>query len=199
MSASAFSATTGVTGLTRFGVEKLTGLEWVPVTTIEALPTEAGIYGWFTPDEDEVLHYHGRGTSGLGLRKRLGDQISWVASQRLRVARNDEGPDEDTLWAVLNEVPVIRQIEARGLKAFYAIVKPAPWTVPITTEPPVEADEWESFLSAASHLQTGTRSILGGGAWEYKIGSLAHRMTQVAHERLLDLSPLGQRLYSLLA
>ena len=101
------------------------------------------------------------------------------------------GPTEDTAWAVQSEVPVIRQAAGLGLglKAFYAVASPATWEMECVVDPPVTALEWETFISAVSHMVTGSRGILGSGAWEYKAGTLMHRMTDVAFYRLRKLRP----------
>ncbi|GAA3871107.1 hypothetical protein GCM10022381_12780 [Leifsonia kafniensis] len=83
---------------------------------------------------------------------------------------------------------MIREYTERGLKLYAAIAEPASWSVPAEPRTPAKAVEWETFINAASHLATGRRSIIGGGAWENKAQSFAEHMTSVAWDRLVAVS-----------
>jgi len=57
---------------------------------------------------------------------------------------------------------------------------------------PTTALGWECFISELSHLTAGRRSLLGGGAWESKRGTLGAKMERVAWSRLQQVLKYGK-------
>lgn len=185
----AFKAPIEVYSLRLESLIEITGLSWSRYKGPSDLPLGEGVYGWFTPAVPQVLMYHGRGIGTAGLSKRAGDELRFASYQRARLEAFEETRNNDTGWAVANEVPVIRQIAERGLELWFAPAHTAPWSFSNGHQLPSSAIEWESFISAVSHLVTGLRSIIGGGAWESKAGSLARSMCETAWARLYELDP----------
>lgn len=80
------------------------------------------------------------------------------------------------------------QQSAMGHGLYYAVAKPAPWSVDRNTIlPPESALECETFISTLSLLVTGHRGLIGGGAWESKSGTIGQLITDLAWDRLVDL------------
>lgn len=177
-----------VQGLTLEAVRSLTGLSWVRVDQKSDIPIEPGVYGWFDPTPPNVMVYHGSGSGAGGLYGRLANQFRWQANHRDRMLAFDLDPTEDNGYERAAESPVIREYTERGLVLYAAVAAPASWVVPTSLATPANAIEWETFIYSASHLATGRRSILGGGAWENKSGSLAEHMASVAWDRMVAVS-----------
>jgi hypothetical protein len=185
----AFKAPIEVHGLRLESLKRITGLSWTRYKDLSDLPIGEGVYGWFTPAVPQVLMYHGRGIGTEGLSKRAGDELRFASYQRARLEKFAELPSDGTGWAVASEAPVIRQITERDLELWFAPAVAAPWSFPNDHLIPSSATEWESFISEVSHLVTGLRSIIGGGAWESKAGTLARSMCDTAWVRLYELDP----------
>lgn len=177
-----------VKGLTLEAVRTLTGLTWVRVDQKRDIPVERGVYGWFDPTPPNVMVYHGSGSGAGGLYSRLANQFRWRSNQGDRLRAFQADPTEDNGYDLAVESPAIREYTERGLVLYTAVAAPAAWGVPSGLAAPGNAIEWETFLYSASHLATGRRSILGGGAWESKSGSLADHMASVAWDRMVAVS-----------
>lgn len=143
-----------------------------------SIPADPGIYAW-AGDRAAPIVYHGRGVGGRGLRGRLGNELSWGLGYATAVAV-DADPVRNV--EVGGEVPLVRLASGGGLRPFYLVEQPAPWA-----DGPSSASEWEAFVSEASRIITGHRSLVGGGAWEAKAGSVGDRMWTAAQQRLVML------------
>ena len=142
-------------------VVRLTGLRWQEHTGA-AFPDQ-GVYGWFHPDNDGLV-YAGKGDGIEGLRARLSHHIRWRGYQQNRLERHTALSTEDT-----------------------AVAEKATWILEGDYVTPETAVEWETFLMETTSLLAGSRSPVGGGAWENKRNTLAHRIQAVAWRRLMKL------------
>lgn len=185
---SAFSTPVQTQALTLDAIQRATGLTWVQVDLdAPELPVDHGVYAWVDARPPHALWYHGSGSSSGGLRKRLADQMRWRANQRTRAAADPGTLSEQDAYDLAREVPAVQQA-AQERQLHYAIAEPASWSVERSEiAPPAGALEWESFISALSLLVTGHRGVIGGGAWESKVGTIGHLMTDLAWDRLVDL------------
>ena len=166
-------------------VVRLTGLEWQQYPDAD-LPREAGVYGWFHPANDALI-YPGKGDGVGGLHTRLNGHLRWREGHRRRMAEHYEASTDASAWFVASEVPVVRQIAESDLQLWFAIAQYDPWSLEGGYVTPETAVEWESFLMETMSLIAGSRSLIGGGAWESKPNSLGRRMQVVAWRRLMDL------------
>lgn len=184
----AFSTPVQTRAITLDAVQKTTGLEWVPIDFDDPkIPAEQGVYVWVESAPPHALWYHGSGSGNGGLRQRLAAQLRWRANQSARLSVDLDSLSEQDSYDLAREVPAVQQA-AKGRLLHYAIAGPAPWSVERNEiEPPQNALEWESFISAVSLLTVGHRSIVGGGAWESKTGTIGHLMTDLAWDRLCDV------------
>lgn len=185
---SALSTPVPMEALTLEAVRQATGLDWVQVDlAAPELPAEQGVYAWADAADPNALWYHGSGSGQGGLRARLTNQLRWRTNQRTRAMADPASLSEQDAFDLAREVPAVQQA-AKERQLHYAIAKPAPWTVERSEiVPPAGALEWEAFISAVSLLITGHRGLVGGGAWESKAGTIGHRMTDLAWDRLVDL------------
>ncbi|MBC7594681.1 MAG: hypothetical protein H7288_12200 [Kineosporiaceae bacterium] len=165
-------------------VVRLTGLRWQEHTGA-AFPDQ-GVYGWFHPDNDGLV-YAGKGDGIEGLRARLSHHIRWRGYQQNRLERHTALSTEDTAWAVTSEVPIVRQGTEERLVLWFAVAEKATWILEGDYVTPETAVEWETFLMETTSLLAGSRSPVGGGAWENKRNTLAHRIQAVAWRRLMEL------------
>lgn len=142
---------------------------------------------WVGAVPPHALWYHGSGSGKSGLHGRLSNQLRWRANQRSRIELNPKMLSEQDAYDLAREVPAVQQAADDRL-LFYAIAETASWSVERNEiMPPRGALEWESFISAMSLLATGHRSLIGGGAWESKAGTIDQLMTDLAWDRLVDL------------
>lgn len=183
-----FSTSVQMTALTLDALVRATGLEWIKVDLkLPQLPTAPGVYVWVDAVYPQPLWYHGSGSGKGGLRARLSNQLRWRAGQLARTTSDLSTLSEQKAYDLAREVPAVQQA-AMGHDLYYAIAKPAPWSVERNTIlPPEGALEWEAFISALSLLVTGHRGLIGGGAWESKSGTIGQLMTDLAWDRLIDL------------
>lgn len=184
-----FGATAKVPALRFSKVRDLTELEWFRASSVEELPLEPGVYAWVDPDTDTV-HYHGSGNGADGLRGRLRNQLRWQTSQRDRIARAKATDDIDYWYRVAIESPAIRLAAESNVELWVAVAAKPAWTLGTEEDAqlPSTALGWESFIYECSHLVTGRRSLLGGGAWESKPGTLGWHMERVAWSRLRQVT-----------
>lgn len=183
-----FSAPVSTRALTLEAIREVTGLTWVQVNpAMPVLPVEQGVYAWFDAEMPHAMWYHGSGTGKSGLRGRLLNQLRWRRNQIDRASADQTALSEQEAFDLAREVPAVQQA-AQGRQLHYAIAEPAPWSIERSElTPPRGALEWESFLSSLSLLVTGHRGLVGGGAWESRVGTLGDRMTDMAWDRLVDL------------
>lgn len=169
--------------LTPAGVSRITGLEFRRVDTNAELPPAPGPYVWASSWEGPSF-YFGSGSGGKGLRGRVGNEFRWRREYLEWLA---EGDPFDT--GAVTQVPLVRVVSELGLTCFAAEARVAPWVAALdgTAQAPETAQEWERFVQEASALLTGHRSIIGGGAWENKNGTLGDRMQAAALTRLRHL------------
>lgn len=164
-------------------VVELTGLDWREATETGEIPKTPGVYAWV--DHAGLVIYHGSGMGSHGLRGRLGREMGWGENQRRRIREYDSTDPDDGAW-ILGESPVIRMIAEQRPQLWVAQAAPASWTIP--DHPglamPATAVGWEIFIYACSLYVAGRRSLLGGGAWEAKKGSLGADMEWTAWYRL---------------
>jgi len=173
-------------------VRLTTGLEWIQVDLdTPQLPQAPGVYAWVDAAAPNGLRYHGNGSGKGGLHRRLTDQLRWRANQRHRLGVDERSLTEQDAYDLAREVPAVQQA-AGDRHLHYAIAEPASWSIDRSDiVPPREAREWESFISAVSLLVTGHRGLVGGGAWESKAGTIDQLMTDLAWDRLVDVSGGG--------
>ena len=193
----AFSTPVQTQALTLEAVIKTTGLTWVQVDLDDPqIPTDQGVYVWVDEDAPHALRYHGSGSGKNGLRGRLVNQLRWRKFQRdrreffqrVRSGLAALAGSEQRIYELASEVPAVQQA-ADGRQLYYAIAKPAPWSVERNEiAPPQGSLEWEAFISAVSLLVVGHRGLIGGGAWEYKAGTVGARMQNLTWDRLVDLN-----------
>jgi hypothetical protein len=185
----ALSAPTQVRGLTLEAIRLATGLAWVQVDLADPqIPTEKGVYVWVDGVPPHALRYHGSGSGKGGLRARLSNQLRWRTNQRTRRAMDPRALTQREAFNLASEVPAVQQ-GAEDRQLYYAVAETAPWSVERNRiEPPSSALEWEHFISAASLLAAGHRGIVGGSAWEDKVGTLGYFMTDIAWDRLVDVN-----------
>lgn len=167
--------------LTPDAVARISGLDFVPVKDRDDLPAEPGVYLWAT-DWAGPCFYFGSGAGASGLRGRVGNEFRWVREYLDWMAKGDPFETE-----AVTQVPLVRVVADLKLKCFAAAAAPASWES--EHQAPSSAVEWERFVQETSALLTGHRSIIGGGAWENKVGGLGDRMQKVALARLRALRP----------
>lgn len=190
------TASAEVPCLTPAAVELITGLAFVEHDSVATLTAERGAYLWALGRTEAVI-YTGAASGRGGFRQRVGNEFAWREDARAnanagRHAKVDLLDSGYTDW-----VPLVRGITERPVRAYTAAASPANWTVsglgtngePLQT--PATPSEWESFILGLSWILTGHRSLLGGGAWEPKVGSLNYRMHDTALARLRDLVASG--------
>lgn len=185
----AYSTPANVRAITLDAVRVTTGLEWIQVDfSAPVIPHAPGVYVWVDTAEPHALRYHGSGSGAKGLWGRLSGQLRWRSNQRHRLERDLQSLSEQDAYDLAREVPAVQQA-AGDRRLFYAVAKPAPWTVGRNEiVPPSEARQWESFISAISLHVVGHRGLVGGGAWESKVGTIDQLMTNLAWDRLVDVN-----------
>ena len=178
--------------LTPSAVSAITGLDLFEVTEPSALPLEGGIYVWASTYDSAIL-YHGAGAGLKGLLNRVGNEFKWRGwhLERLEAARESNTRLIDS--EVVDEVPLVRVIAERDLRCWAAVAKPAPWAarLPAGVTPPITPREWECFVGEVMRILAGHRSLVGGGAWEAKNGSVTKLMEPAAWRRLQQLADDG--------
>ncbi|WP_278262840.1 hypothetical protein [Nocardia sp. AG03] len=180
-----FAGTARIPAIKFVAVRELTQLHWRKVTEPVEIPAAGGVYAWVDPATD-LVHYHGSGSGAAGLRKRLGDQLRWQAAQRQRIADAERLDEIDSWFRVVIESPAIRLAAEGAFDLWIAVAREPEWSLGTEEDAnlPTSPLGWESFIYECSHLVTGRRSLLGGGAWESKPGSLGYVMERVAWSRL---------------
>lgn len=181
--------TAQVSGLTLAAVSELTKLDWFRVSSADEVPLDPGVYAWVDPVSD-VVHYHGSGRGAKGLRGRLSGQLQWLVNQRERITSAEASGDIDDWFRVVIESPAIRLAAESNVELWVALAHEPAWNFGTDEDDdrPSTALGWESFIYECSHLVTGRRSLLGGGAWESKPGTLGFVMASVAWSRLRQVS-----------
>ncbi|MFZ2242990.1 MAG: hypothetical protein WAV90_26115 [Gordonia amarae] len=180
-----FTGKAHVPAITFEAVKLATGLDWFEVTSKDQLPKAPGVYCWVDPETD-LVHYHGAGEGASGLWTRLGNQLRFRTYQRDRIAAAET---EDDMFWVLAESPAIRMAAETNVHPWAAVAREPEWRLDDVDDDalPSSARGWESFIYECSHLVAGRRSLLGGGAWESKHGSLGSVMENVAWSRLRNI------------
>lgn len=175
--------------VTLAAVQLTTDLEWTQVDLdAPRVPRAPGVYAWVDAAAPHALRYHGSGSGSGGLYRRLSDQLRWRSNQRMRLAMEPSSLSEQDAYDLAREVPAVQQAAGDRL-LFCAVAGPASWSVERNEiEPPCEARQWESFISAVSLHVAGHRGLIGGGAWESKAGTIDQLMTDLAWDRLVDVS-----------
>ncbi|MDI9928673.1 hypothetical protein [Rhodococcus sp. IEGM 1341] len=184
-----FCGTAQVRGLTFTAVSELTKLDWFQAASVDELPIERGVYAWVNPATD-IVHYHGSGSGASGLQGRLRGQLLWRVNQLKRINFAEASGDIDDWFRVMSESPAIRLTAESSMELWVAVADEPNWTLGTEEDAyrPSTALSWESFIYECSHLVTGRRSLLGGGAWESKPGTLGFVMERVAWSRLRQVS-----------
>ncbi|MCT2300185.1 hypothetical protein M3G04_04610 [Dietzia cinnamea] len=181
-----FSAPVQISGLTLSAVRSVTDLDWRKVAIDDPepqIPTDPGVYAWIDPATG-VVFYHGSGRGASGLQGRLRTHLWLRQKQFKRLALYLAEGHWRQAWDLASEVPVVRAVAERELDLWCAPARPATWVPEVNDTAPETAVEWETFVSEVSLLAVGHRSILGGGAWEAKPGTLGHRMSPIAWDRM---------------
>ncbi|GAA2375819.1 hypothetical protein [Gordonia cholesterolivorans] len=179
-----FYGTAAVPAIRFEAVRDLTQLDWRKVDDASEIPTEPGVYAWV--DQDGFVRYHGSGRGAAGIHGRLRNQLSWRQNQRNRIAAAEKDDDIDEWFRAAIESPAIRLTAEIDCDLWVAVATDSSWELGTDEDDdlPTTALGWESFISELSHLTTGRRSLLGGGAWESKRGTLGDTMERVAWSRL---------------
>ncbi|MGV2852841.1 hypothetical protein ACNPON_02555 [Glutamicibacter sp. AGC13] len=164
-------------------VFKATDLPWKNELNDE-IPKEGGIY-MIANRPAEAMIYHGKASGSQGLHGRLSNQRRWARQQRERTANAKTYED---YFHESFEVPAVRAMAHPDSELWIAVTSKASWNVPLNNGHyiPETPEHWE-FLYAWSHLVAGHRSIIGGGAWEAKPGTMNFIMNQVAYTRFHDM------------
>lgn len=184
-----FGGIAHISGLRFAALKDLTELDWFKVATLDEVPRDRGVYAWVDPASD-VVHYHGSGDGVQGLHGRLRGQLRWRSQQRVRLSLAQESDDIDAWYRVVIESPAIRLAAESEVELWVAVAREAVWVLGTEEDEvrPSTARAWECFIYECSHLVTGRRSLLGGGAWEAKPGTLGYSMEKVAWSRLRQVS-----------
>lgn len=167
------------------GVFKATALPWKKVEAGEEIPKEGGVY-MIANRPAKAMIYHGKASGSQGLRGRLSNQLRWAKQQQVRTANAKTYED---YFHESFEVPAVRAMAHPDSELWIAVTSKASWNVPLNNGHyiPETPEHWEAFLYAWSHLVAGHRSIIGGGAWEAKPGTMNFVMNQVAYTRFHDM------------
>ena len=173
-------------------VQDLTALDWRKVDDPSEIPSEPGVYAWV--DTEGFVRYHGSGRGAAGLHGRLRNQLSWRRNQRERIAAAETDDDVDRWFRAAIESPAIRLTAETDCELWVAVAMDPPWVLGTAEDDdlPTTALGWETFISELSHLTTGRRSLLGGGAWESKPGTLGEKMERVAWSRVQQVLKYGK-------
>ncbi|MEV8183402.1 hypothetical protein [Specibacter sp. NPDC078692] len=174
-----------VQAVTATSIKLATGLDWIKVTNSVQIPSKSGVY-MHVDSTTDCMVYNGRGVGKAGLKGRLSNQRRWIQEHLTRLETATTFEDH---FFVAREVPAVRTPAEKNLDLWVAVSGPATWNVPLNEGDylPETGEQWESFMYAWSHLITGSRSLIGGGAWESKPGTTGDVMERVAWSRLCDL------------
>lgn len=186
---SAFSTNVQARAITLDAVRMATDLEWTQVDfAAPEIPSVPGVYVWVDAMAPHALRYHGCAQGAAGLHRRLSNQLRWRADHLIRQAEVSS-LGEQAAYDLSREVPAVQQAAGDDRLLFVAVAKPASWSISRNViAPPCKAREWESFISALSLHVAGHRGLIGGGAWESKANTLDALMTDLAWDRLADVS-----------
>lgn len=187
-----FYGTASVPALRFEAVRVLTGLQWRKAVDSREIPAERGVYAWV--DSEGFVRYHGSGSGAEGVRGRLRDQLTWRRQQRERIAAAERENSVDLWFRAAIESPAIRLTAETDCELWVAVATDPQWLLGTVEDDdlPRTAVGWESFISELSHLTTGRRSLLGGGAWESKRNTLGATMERVAWSRLQQVLIHGE-------
>lgn len=187
-----FYGTAAVPAIRFEAMRDLTALDWRKVDDPSAIPNERGVYAWV--DSEGLVRYHGSGRGAGGVRGRLRNQLTWRRQQRERIVAAEREDDIDLWFRAAIESPAIRLTAETDCVLWVAVAAEPTWSLGTVEDEdlPRTALGWETFISEVSHLTTGRRSLLGGGAWESKPGTLGAKMERVAWSRLQQVLKYGK-------
>jgi hypothetical protein len=149
---------------------KITGINLRNIPDRQGIPRGPGVYVW-APGFDCGVWYIGSGSGWNGLWSRLG---TWFAALEAMREQN-VGPDPLVENGAAWWVPAVRAAHLAQLKCFGC---------PLPEDSVPGAKVWEARMQQANRIAAGNVSVLGGGAWENKKGSLAYEADQWAWDRL---------------
>jgi len=184
-----FSSSESVQLLTFDTVRLATGLDWqeVNLDSDPTIPVEDGVYAWVGSDAPHTLRYHGKAEAAGGLRRRVTELLGYRNDQLDLLAVGPAELTEAQAFKIARESPEIQQ-SANNARLFYAIARPASWTIKRNEhQPPSTAKEWVEFINSLGLIVTSNRGLFGKGAWSDK---QPHHMamTDLAWDRLVDLN-----------
>jgi len=151
----------------------ITGLELRYIPDRRSIPRGPGVYVW-APGFDGGVWYIGSGSGWNGLWSRLGTWFSALEAMRA----DNVGPDPLVENGAAWWVPAVRAAHLNQLKCYGCSL--AEISGP-------GAKVWEARMQQANRIASGNVSVLGGGAWENKPGSLAYEADKWAWDQLLAM------------
>lgn len=152
---------------------EITGIQLRHIPDRQQIPRGAGVYVW-ARGFDCGVWYIGSGSGWNGLWSRLGTWFGALEAMR----EQDIGPDPLVENGAAWWVPAVRTAYLEQLRCFGS-------SLPEDSVP--GAKVWEARMQQANRIAAGNVSVLGGGAWENKEGSLAYEANQWAWDRLLTM------------
>jgi hypothetical protein len=156
--------------LTVRALREITEIELRHIPDRQAIPRGPGVYVW-APGDDCGVWYIGSGSGWNGLWSRLGTWFGALEAMR----EQNIGPDPLVEHGAAWWVPAVRAAYLHQLRCYGS---------PLPKDSSVSAKEWEARMQQANRIAAGNVSVLGGGAWENKKGSLASEADQWAWHRL---------------